>query len=469
MDSEFLQYELDYYPVSIYQFMCVPLALIFYHLSITGHLSLTARYIFLLFGGSLMAVVSMGPYAMLVLLPAVLSMILIHSLEPRSVHRWTFLTQMTWLTLCHLWLHYKEYYLQEAADIKYSIALSSLMLLTQRITSTSLDIHEGKITTPIRIMQQNHLEYELLHSFLSYLSYMLNFPALFGGPLFTFKMFKTHMENLKRADRKCITSPLWPFVKKCILFLLLSKLRIFVRNSIRDQGPLQWNAPIDILLIWITALMFRLAYYSQWLLNESLNHLIGLGLENTKSEKTTLSDTDIWTLETTTQISVFARTWNKTTADWLRRIVFQQCKVQPLLATFAFSAWWHGLHPGQIFGFILWALAIQADYHIHRHVDSLIVRSRLLRFFYRPVAWLQTQLVIAYILVAVELRSFTCVLLLSMGPASSNPWGTPPIAGLQPEKQPFATTFCFEANSVFSQHVLVKGLTCNSLLLPCAH
>lgn len=295
---------------------------------------------------------------------------------------------------------------------RYLIALSSLMLLTQRITSTSLDIHEGKITTPIGIMHQNHLEYELLHSFLSYLSYMLNFPALFGGPLFTFKMFKTHVENLKRTDRKCITSPLWPFVKKCILFLLLSKLRIFVRNSICDQGPLQWNAPIDILLIWITALMFRLAYYSQWLLNESLNHLIGLGLENTKSEKTTLSDTDIWTLETTTQISEFARTWNKTTADWLRRIVFQRCKVQPLLATFAFSAWWHGLHPGQIFGFFLWALAIQADYHIHRHVDSLIVRSRLLRFFHRPVAWLQTQLVIAYILVAVELRSFTCVLLL---------------------------------------------------------
>ncbi|XP_051875967.1 LOW QUALITY PROTEIN: ghrelin O-acyltransferase [Pristis pectinata] len=412
MDSEFLQYELDYYPVTIYQFMCVPLAFIFYHLSITGHLSLTARYMFLLFGGFLMAAVSMGPYTILVLIPAVLSVILIHSLEPSSVHKWTFLTQMTWQTLCHLWLHYKDYYLQEATDIKFLITLSSLMLLTQRITSTSLDVHEGEITVPIRIMQRNLLDSELLHGFLLHLSYMLYFPALFGGPLCTFKIFKIHVENLIRTEQKCITSPLWPFFKKCILFFLLSRLRMLVRNFILDQGPLQWNAPKDILLIWITALMFRLAYYSQWLLNESLNNLIGLGLENKKTEKATLSDTDIWTLETTNKISELARTWNKTTANWLRRMVFQRRKVQPLLSTFAFSAWWHGLHPGQIFGFILWAITVQADYYIHRHMNPFIVRSRLLRFFYKPLTWVQTQLVTAYILVAVELRSFSCVLVL---------------------------------------------------------
>ncbi|XP_069782569.1 ghrelin O-acyltransferase [Narcine bancroftii] len=367
---------------------------------------------FLLFGGLLMAAVSMGCYAILVLIPALLSMILIHILEPRSVHSWSFLTQMAWQTLCHLWLHYKDYYLQEATDIQFLITLSSLMLLTQRITSTSLDVHEGKISVPIRIMQHNLLDSELLHSFLSYLGYMLYFPALFGGPLYTYKMFKIHVENLKGTDQSCITCPLWPFLKKSILFFVLSRLRMFVRNYICAQGPLQWNVPTDILLVWITSLMFRLAYYSQWLLNESINNLIGLGLEDKRTEKVALSDTDIWTLETTNKISEFARTWNKTTADWLRRIVFQRSKVHPLLSTFAFSAWWHGLHPGQLFGFILWAATVQADSYIHRYVDSLIVRSRFLRFFYKSLTWVQTQLVTAYILVAVELRSFSYVLAL---------------------------------------------------------
>ncbi|XP_059827155.1 ghrelin O-acyltransferase [Hypanus sabinus] len=324
MDSAILQYELDCYPVTIYQFMCVPLASIFYLLSITGHLSLTASHAFLLSGGLLMTAVSMGPYTILLLISAVLSVMLLHLLEPRSVHKWTFLTQMTWQTLCHLWLHYNDYYLQEATDIKFLIALSALMLLTQRITSTSLDVHEGEITVP------------------------------------------------------------------------------------------------DILLIWITALTFRLAYYSQWFLNESLMNLIGLGLEN-KTEKATLSDTDIWTLETTDKISEIARAWNKTTALWLRRMVFQRSKVQPLLSTFAFSAWWHGLHPGQIFGFILWAITVQADYYIHQYLNSVTVRSRFLRFFYKPLMWVQTQLITAYILVAVELRSFSCVLILCKSACAVSP------------------------------------------------
>ncbi|XP_072920167.1 ghrelin O-acyltransferase [Hemitrygon akajei] len=420
MDSAILQYELDCYPVTIYQFMCVPLASIFYLLSITGHLSLTARHAFLLSGGLLMTAVSMGPYTILLLISAVLSVMLLHMLEPRSVHKWTFLTQMTWQTLCHLWLHYNDYYLQEATDIKFLIALSALMLLTQRVTSTSLDVHEGEITVPVGIMQKNLLDSEMLHSFLLHLSYMLHFPALFGGPLCTFKIFKIHVENLVRTDLKCIISPLWPCLKKCMSFFFLSCLRICIRNYTLNQGPLQWNAPKDILLIWITALTFRLAYYSQWFLNESLMNLIGLGLEN-KTEKATLSDTDIWTLETTNKISEIARAWNKTTALWLRRMVFQRSKVQPLLSTFAFSAWWHGLHPGQIFGFILWAITVQADYYIHQYLNSVTVRSRFLRFFYKPLTWVQTQLITAYILVAVELRSFSCVLILCKSACAVSP------------------------------------------------
>ncbi|XP_078415657.1 membrane-bound ghrelin O-acyltransferase mboat4 [Cetorhinus maximus] len=417
MDLGFLQFELDYYPVTIYQFMSVPLALTFYCLSTTGHLPLTARYIFLMFGGLLMAIVSMGFYAVLVLIPSVLSVVFIHSLEPRIIHKWTFLIQMGWQTLCHLWLHYKDYYLQEATDIKFIIALSSLMLLTQRVTSMSMDVHEGEIRIPARIMQQNGLGSEILYCSLPYFSYMLYFPALLGGPLCSFQMFRIHIENLKKSGQKCIAKPLWLFFKKCVLFFLLNMLRISVRNCISiieqsNQGTLQWDVPKDILLIWITALMFRLAYYSQWLLSESLNNLVGLGLDNDRTGKATLSDADIWTLETTNKISEFARTWNKTTAGWLRRMVFQHSKVQPLMSTFAFSAWWHGLHPAQIFGFILWATTVKADYHVHRYMGSVTAGSRFLRISYKVLTWMQTQLVTAYILVAVELRSFSCVLVL---------------------------------------------------------
>ncbi|XP_078069976.1 membrane-bound ghrelin O-acyltransferase mboat4 [Mustelus asterias] len=417
MDLGFLQFELDYYPVTIYQIMSVPPALMFYHLSIIGHLSLTARYIFLLFGGLLMAIVSMGPYAVLVLIPSVLSVVFIFSLEPRIVHKCTLLTQMVWQTMCHLWLHYKDYYLQETTDIKFTIALSSLMLLTQRVTSMTLDFHEGEIRIPARIMRQNGLGSKILYCSLPYFSYMLYFPALLGGPLCSFQMFRIHMENLEKTDKKNMAKPLRSFFKKCVLFFMLNMLRMSVRNCISvmeqsDQGPLQWDVSKDILLIWITALMFRLAYYSQWFLSESLNNLVGLGLDKNTTGKANFSDVDIWTLETTNKISEFARTWNKTTACWLRRMVYDRSKVQPLMSTFVFSAWWHGLHPGQIFGFILWAVTVKADYRVHQYMDSLTAGSRFLRVLYKVLTWMQTQLVTAYILVAVELRSFSCALVL---------------------------------------------------------
>ncbi|XP_038659875.1 ghrelin O-acyltransferase isoform X2 [Scyliorhinus canicula] len=300
---------------------------------------------------------------------------------------------------------------------RFMIALSSLMLLTQRVTSLALDVHEGESRIPAGIKQKGGVGWNILYCLLPYFSYMLYFPALLGGPLCPFQMFRIHMESLNRPGKKSIAKPLRPFFKKCGLFFLLNMLRMAVRNCISvteqsNQGPLQWDSSKDILLIWITALMFRLAYYSQWLLSESLNNLVGLGLDTERTGKATFSDADIWTLETTNKISEFARTWNRTTAGWLRRMVFERSKVQPLMSTFAFSAWWHGLHPGQIFGFILWAVTVKADHHVHRYMGSLTAGSRVLRMFYKVLTWMQTQLVTAYILVAVELRSPSGVLVL---------------------------------------------------------
>eukprot|EP00062_Callorhinchus_milii_P007560 gi/632949576/ref/XP_007890232.1/ PREDICTED: ghrelin O-acyltransferase [Callorhinchus milii] len=381
--------------------------------------SRSERYLFLVFGGLLVMCVSMGPYAALVLIPALSSVMMLHSLRAMTVHKLIFFTQMSWLSLCHLWLHYKDYYLQEPTDTKFLIALSSLMLLIQRVTSVSLDVHEGKVT--IAKMQRHHSSSEFLRCLLPHISYVLYFPALLGGPLCSFQMFQIHMENLKKSQQKRNANSIWPFLKKCLLVFIMDRLRMFLTNCIRviegiDQGFLYCDVSKDILLISMIALMFRLAYYSQWLLSESLNNLVGLGFEGqAKKERcvcSALSDADIWTLETTNKISEFTRTWNKTTADWLRRMVFQRSKVHPLLATFAFSAWWHGLHPGQVFGFVLWACSVKADYYVHHYIMPLTKKSRLLLIVYKVFTWIQTRLITAYILIAVELRTLAYVLMM---------------------------------------------------------
>nr|XP_020664630.1 ghrelin O-acyltransferase [Pogona vitticeps] len=270
---------------------------------------------------------------------------------------------MTWQTLCHFWLQYKEYYLQETACTRFSINLSALMLMSQKVTSLALDIHERKV-------RKGHLLQAL-----PFLTYLLSFPTLLGGPLCSFNRFQTWI-RCSRGSQADLTS--------CAHFGCIS-------------------------VMWTSALVFRLTYYSHWMLDESLLLAAGLGLElgqdpNTETVDGLLIDTDIWTLETTHMVSVFTRTWNKSTAQWPRRLIFQRNASCPLLATSAFSAWWHGLHPDQVFGFLCWAVVVEAEYHFH-HFFGTLVKSPLQRRLYQTLTWCYTQLVVAYIMMAIEMRS----------------------------------------------------------------
>ena len=124
-----------------------------------------------------------------------------------------------------------------------------------------------------------------------------------------------------------------------------------------------------------------------------------------------LSLRNLWMLETTHRLAVFTRTWNKSMSRWLRRLAFQRCPAQPLLATFAFSAWWHGLRPGQVFGFLCWAVMVEADYCIHPFLSAWAT-SQGVKLFYHGTTSVFTQLIVAYIAVAVETESFSMLCLL---------------------------------------------------------
>ncbi|XP_040098822.1 ghrelin O-acyltransferase [Oryx dammah] len=398
-------------PVSLYQGAAFPFALLFNYLCFMDSFSTQARYLFLLAGGGVLAVAAMGAFAALVFIPTLCTVVLIHSLGPQDVHRPIFLFQMTWQTLCHLGLHYTEYYLQEAPSTRFCITLSSLMLLTQKVTSLSLDIREGKVVAPSgRIPNKNSLS-EHLRAALPYLSYLLFFPALLGGPLCSFQRFQARVEGPSSLWSR---HSFWALTWRVLQILGLESLKVIVRGVVGAGAGLGGCRQLEcVFVLWSTAGLFKLTYYSHWLLDDSLLRVAGFGSELGRSpgEEGLLPDADIWTLETTHRIALFARKWNQSTARWLRRLVFQQRRTWPLLQTFVFSAWWHGLHPGQVFGFLCWAVMVEADYLIHAFA-SVFISSWPVRLLYRALAWAHTQLIIAYIMLAVEARSLSSLRLL---------------------------------------------------------
>ncbi|KAK2901821.1 hypothetical protein Q8A73_011567 [Channa argus] len=85
----------------------------------------------------------MGIYSLLLVISSFVFVILLCSMDPSRIHAWAFSIQMLWLTFWHLLIQYREYYLNEPVSIRLFLAVSSLMLLTQRITSVSMDLQEN--------------------------------------------------------------------------------------------------------------------------------------------------------------------------------------------------------------------------------------------------------------------------------------------------------------------------------------
>ncbi|KAF1447581.1 Ghrelin O-acyltransferase, partial [Pygoscelis papua] len=374
-------------PAAPYRLAAFPFAALFHHLCASGRLSLTAWYIFLLTGGCLFAGTAMGSYAMLLLIPAAGSMLVLLSVSTACAHTWVLAVQMSWQTLCHLGLSSQEL---DPQDARPAIALSAIMLLMQKATSLALDIHE--------VVVRLQLGQGLLQCTLPLCSYLLFFPALLGGPLCSFSRF--------RAQARALPCLLRAAGQRCLCALALQGLRVGLAGGLAGR---QGCAGLGCLpCVWARALLLRLAYYWHWVLDEALLEVAGFKPEAGQGD---LSVHDLWTLETTHRLAVFTRTWNKSTSRWLGRLVFQRCPAQPLLATFAFSAWWHSLRPGQVFGFLCWAVMVEADYRIHPFLSAWAT-SQGVKLPYRGTTWVFTQLIVAYILVAVETESFSMLYLL---------------------------------------------------------
>ncbi|XP_062874301.1 ghrelin O-acyltransferase [Trichomycterus rosablanca] len=394
-------------PQLVYQLFTIPMALIFYSMAAHGYLSVFQRYICLMAGGLFLAILTMGPYSMLLFIAAAIFLLLVNFVEPVHIHYWVFGLQMGWQSFWHFYMQYKQYWLYESIDCRLVLAMSALMLLSQRVTSVSMDLQDGKV------IKNDQRRYQTqLYFFIPLISYILNFPALLGGPLCSFNTYVTFVEQMS------ISPPPSPFAIlpwKLSQVLILLALKNLLASSLQSDIFIL-SSHLDILWIWVFSLVLRLNYYTHWKISECLNNAAGLGFNgrgpNGRALWNGLSDGNAWTIESSKSISEFARHWNGTTATWLRRLVFQRCSRVPLLMTFSFSALWHGLYPGQVIGFLGWAIAVLGDYKLHKLLRSR-VKTGWRKGLYPCLSWAYTQIIISYVVLTIELQTFEAVMLFS--------------------------------------------------------
>lgn len=275
--------------------------------------------------------------------------------------------------------------------------VSSLMLLTQRITSVSMDFEERKVILHPKIKGRDYISH-----LLPYTCYSLSFVSLLGGPLCPYNQFVSFVHNIEQNPppspiRRVSLRLLWVFILEVIKYLLICFLQM---NSVKI------NNFSGLLWIWNLSLALKITYYSHWALSECLNNASGLGFSGNRQTGfqswSGLSDGELWTTETSCRLSEFTRQWNSTTAAWLRRLIYQRCKTFPLGLTFGFSALWHGLHPRHVIGFFVWGVNVKIDYQLHNYLSPRLTSSWIRKVF-RCLGWIQTQMVMACVVITIEL------------------------------------------------------------------
>ncbi|XP_028434964.1 membrane-bound ghrelin O-acyltransferase mboat4 [Perca flavescens] len=357
-------------------------------------------YLFVSVGGCILAVITMGIYSLLLFTSTFVFILLVCSVDPTCVHAWVFGIQMLWQTFWHLLIQYREYYLQEP------VSISSVLF-----DAVSMDLQEKQVLLTFKVLTIRKACVMLL----PLISYSLNFTTMLGGPLCSYSQFLTLMAGI---SLKPSPNPLIVVFLKLMQVLLLEWVRYclvhFLKHNTYD--PSNSINLYGVLWVWGLAAVLRIQYYSHWRISESLNNAAGFGYwDNAPGDSpdwSRLCDGDFWTIEALSRMSEFARRWNTTTALWLRRLVYIRCKRFPLFMTFSFSVLWHGCHLGHFVGFLTWAATVKADYHIHRHLCPK--PSSTWRKIYTCLSWINTQMIVACIVIAVELRNKSGLRLLSI-------------------------------------------------------
>lgn len=286
------------------------------------------------------------------------------------------------------------------------------MLLTQRMTSLSMDLQEKTVMLPFNDSPQGKAWFHLL----PLVSYILNFTTLLGGPLCSYSQFVSCIAGVSLSYPP---NPLVIVSHKVLQVLLLEWFRYclvyFMKNYPYD--PSNSGIICGIIWVWCLGVILRIRYYSHWRISECLNNAAGLGFRANLSGNwpnwSSISDGDVWTIEASSRVSEVARQWNATTSSWLRRLVYGRCRTAPLLMTFGFSAWWHGLHLGHFVGFLALAAAVKADHQIHRYTHPRL-SSTWGKLLYTCFSWTNTQMILTCVVVAVELRDVSGLRLLSI-------------------------------------------------------
>ncbi|KAK9463358.1 MBOAT, membrane-bound O-acyltransferase family-domain-containing protein [Lipomyces oligophaga] len=309
------------------------------------------------------------------------------------------------------------------------------MVLVMKLTAFAWNIHDGhkkdSDLSPIQIDRA----LKTLPPVLDYLTYVFFFPSLLVGPSFDFAEFqrwldftmfqaeatvppssgkprRVHKRKIPRsgrvAARKAIEGVIW-----IALMVVLNSKGITDQYLLTDSYR-QRSFLYKALFLWPLGFSLRLKYYGAWCLSEGACILSGLSYNGVdpvthKRKWDRVRNINIWAFESAQNFHVLLESWNMNTNKWLKYYVY--LRVTPkgkkpgfrsTMATFATSAFWHGVSPGYYLTFITGAFLQSTGRGCRRYIRPFFMSPDLsqpgpYKKYYDALTYVVSQLVLAYV------------------------------------------------------------------------
>lgn len=341
--------------------------------------------------GAALTIFCFGYQVLHVVLQSTICYLILLFWSRKSMHTLVFAISLLYLAVAHIYRVIYDYG-------GYTMDITGpLMITTQKISSLAFSYHDGSVKKEEKLSKDQKAQaIKTLPTVLEYYSYLFSFHSIMVGPMVFYNDYKDFIDgsNFRKHRRKDVSgktedaqsdpSPNSALMNNLGITLISGFFMVFVMDRVPGEKVYD-RAYFDefsflgkTLYILVSMSLIRSKYYFAWKLAELVNNAAGLGFngyDDKGNEKWDLvNNVDIWKLETCGSIKLNIDSWNKTTAVWLRRVVYERMPYGNTAATFAVSAFWHGFYPGYYLAFATAALFTFSGRAMRRNV----------RPFFRP-------------------------------------------------------------------------------------
>uniref|UniRef100_A0A3Q4HUE6 Membrane bound O-acyltransferase domain containing 1 n=1 Tax=Neolamprologus brichardi TaxID=32507 RepID=A0A3Q4HUE6_NEOBR len=403
--SEYLGFPLDQVNFLACQLFALTAAFCFRLYLSPAHVSPLARHFVAALLGIGFLVFCFGWYSSHILAVVVANYLIIIKADLNSVHRYSMVISMGYLTACQAGRAFIFNYGILSTDFS-----GPLMIVTQKLTTLAFQLHDGMCKKTEQLTQEQKLmAINVRPSLIEYLSYNLNFLSVLVGPCSNYKEYIDFIEGRHISTRLKQHNLLSLQNAVCHKLLVCAGCMLFFLTVTRAL-PIKYNVDPDFVsqasfLTRLTYAFFsiqaaRPKFYFAWTLADAVNNAAGYGFlgmdEHGKPSWDLISNLNIIGIETATSFKTFIDNWNIRTGIWLKTVCYDRAPKHCLALTFILSALWHGVYPGYYFTFLTAIPITIAARAIRRSIRHYFLGSRVMKLGYDILTWAATQLAICY-------------------------------------------------------------------------